>query len=304
MPLKHSSAKSPSRTNFPPQFQKLINHLPLCRPQRPQQSFIHFSQRLLKFFQEPSQRLLVRIESPRQSSRKRSRRQQSPHPLPPAKHILQRQRILLHQIRHMRLYQSKSTPWQNRRHARAKFAINHLHLRHVSYFGRPAYISRRRQQRILHNRPQQNIRRKNLGRFLNQSKNFLAAKCFAGLHSHHKLSAAQTDRLPPLIHIHEKQRSLARNFHLRVKPGLVQRLSARQQLVPKRFRIFDRLPENGRRNPVQAAIQRIEQNHSATRKQSCKQFSERRSKRFANCIRFPQRSLDVHCKRTNQRPRR
>src|ERR1700690_2590728 len=300
MLFENASPKSLRRPNLPPQFQKLINHLPFSSPQSPQQSLVEFSQRLLKFLQKPPQRFLIRIKSPRQSPRQRSRRQQSPYPLPPAKHILERQCIFLHQARHVRLNQSKSSPRQNRRHPGIKLAINHFDLRHVRYFCGPAHISCRRQKRILHNRPQQNIRRKNLRSHLNRSMNFVASKRFPAFSSHHKFPAAHAHRLAAPIHIHKKQRRLAGNFHLRMKSSLIERLPASQQFITQRFRILNSPPENRRRDPVQAAIQRIKQNHPAPGQQASKQFPECRSKRFANRIRFAQGPFNIRRKRPNK----
>src|SRR5580658_1690720 len=133
-------------------------------------------QRLAVGRQQPPQRLLIRRKTPPKRPRQRFHLHSSAQMLPPAHYIAKIQPIFFQQARNRRLHQSKTSPRQNRRHPPQQMFVNHLRLRHISNFRRPTDVSRRRQQCVLHHRPQQYVRRKSFRRRRNRRLQFRKRK--------------------------------------------------------------------------------------------------------------------------------
>src|SRR5580692_283711 len=218
-------------------------------------------QRLAVGRQQPPQRLLIRRKTPPERPRQRFHLHSSAQMLPPAHYIAKIQPIFFQQARNRRLYQSKTGPRQNRRHPPQQMFVNHLRLRHISNFRRPANISSSRQQSVLHHRTQQYVRRKSLRRRRNRRLQFGKRKRRS---PRVKFLATPPQRLPHPIHIVKKQRGFARHLHLRVKSSAFQLFRPRQQRVPQRLGIIERPPVDPAREMVQPRIQRIEKNDSST----------------------------------------
>src|SRR6202167_5064540 len=133
--------------------------------------------------------------------------------------------------------------------------VNHFRLRHIRNLRRPADVSSRGQQRVLHHRPQQHIRRKRFRRGSNRRVQFLQRKSSC---ARVEFLATPTQWLSHSVHIVKKQRGFAHHLSLRVKSVAFQLFRSRQQRITERLGIIQRPPVNPARKMVQPRIQRIQ----------------------------------------------
>src|SRR5580658_3257244 len=298
MPVQNPSPEILRPPRLPLQFQKLVQNLPLRRIQRPRQCPVQMRKRLAVGRQQPPQRLLIRRKAPRQRSRQRFHFHAPAQVLSPAHHIAKIQPIFLQQTRNRRLHQSKTGSRQNRRHPPQQMLVNHLRLRHISNFRRPADVSRSRQERVLHHRPQQYVRRKSFWRSRNRRAQFFQRK---RRRPRVKFLAPPPQRLPHALDIVKKQRGFARHLHLRVKSSAFQLLRSPQQRIAERFRIINRPPVNSTRELVQPRIQRVQKNNSPPRHQPRHQLPERQAVGVSWRVRFAQSPRHFRGVRTFER---
>src|SRR3984957_6784908 len=284
--IEHIVAQAFRATGFGLQRGELMQNFLLGQFQRTSQARIQLSQGFAIPRQQFLQRFSVLLKFFGQRRRQEFLFHPPPQVLSSAQYIAETQLEFLQHPVHRRLNYRKTGPRQNCRHPSQQFLVDHFGLRHIRNFRRPAHVRRRRQQSILHDRPQQHARSKRIRRRLNRGPQFLRRE--RGL-PRLKFSGARPQRLTHSVHVVKQQRRFRGHFHLRVKPAILQFLRSRRQRFAQRIRFVQRPSVHRRRQLMQLHVQRIDKNNPTPFQQPRQQFSKRRSVRFSGRVRFPQR---------------